>query len=317
LSAAMDHLHQARAIYQALTSEQPTNVQFRRAMLSVYSLMARVSGDSSTLNLGDTAGAVAFRRQSLAIAEELAAADPKNVLARNDLNYEYRILGILLSETNPAEAVGMLNKALEAETSALAPGKQLSSGYKVNYHTDIALPLLKMGDREGARQHISQAQELFRAIPSNSQSMMSVVGPDLQMAIGDLQLALGDSTGALENYRQALLLLEAQVPAAPFNMHGRSLLAGCYHRLGRLYAALASQVGQTNAPSVQQIEHWRTACTWYQKDLRIWNEWTKWGVSSAYDKTKREQAARALAQCQAMLEKLGASAQRRNHRAPA
>ena len=304
LPAAMDHLQQARAIYQALTLEQPTNVQFRRALISVYSLMARVSGDSSTLNLGDSAAAVALRRQSLAIAEELAAADPRNVLARNDLNYEYRILGILLSETNPAEAVALLNKALEGEKSALAPGKQLSSEYEVNYHTDIALPLLKMGDRAGARQHINRAQELFRAIPANRQSMMSVVGPDLRMAIGDVQAAVGDSAAALENYRQALLLIEAQVPAAPFNMHGRSQLAGCYNRLGRYHATLA---GQASLPAEQQLEHWRAARAWYQKELQVWNEWTKWGVSSVYDKTKREQAARALGHCQAMLEKLGDS----------
>ena len=57
-------------------------------------------------------------------------------------------------------------------------------------------------------------------------------------------------------------------------MQLRSDLADCYERLGANYAAVGDKT---------------SAREWYAKSVEVWKNWTKWGLSSAYN-IRREKA---------------------------
>lgn len=60
-------------------------------------------------------------------------------------------------------------------------------------------------------------------------------------------------------------------------MQLRRELADCYERLGAYYAAAHEEA---------------SAHEWYAKSVEVWRNWTKWGISSAYN-IRREKAAQA------------------------
>ncbi len=186
--------------------------------------------------------------------------------------------------------------------AATPAGRPVSREYEAMYHAEVAQPWLRMGNRAAARQHADQARELLRAIPSQKRMFTGEIADKLHLEIGDVLLQTGDLAGALENYRQALSFAEADAAARPFEMENRYGLAVCHEKLGKYHAALAAQAALSAA---QQAEHWRESRTSHQKAMQVWNEWSRWGKSGAFDVTRKEQTARALAECDAALAKLG------------
>lgn len=126
-------------------------------------------------------------------------------------------------------------------------------------------------------------------------------------SLADVSLDMGDLTGALEYNRQALTLAETSVAAHPADLYALWRLADCYERLGQYHAAHAAQTKRSLAT---RIESWREARAWYQKSLNVWDDWPKRAVSSVYNTTRRDRAARALAHCEAALARLGAKPER-------
>jgi tetratricopeptide (TPR) repeat protein len=98
-------------------------------------------------------------------------------------------------------------------------------------------------------------------------------------ALGDLSLDTGDRTRALDEYRRALEIAEKEVSAKPFMIPLRRDLADCYERLGAYHAG---------------AQQWSEAREWYRKSLTVWQEWTKWGVSSVYDQRRASEAEQAV-----------------------
>jgi tetratricopeptide (TPR) repeat protein len=101
--------------------------------------------------------------------------------------------------------------------------------------------------------------------------------------MGGLQLDMGDVAGALERYRQAQGLAEELASAIPSNLLSRRDLADTYEGLGLFYEG----------------RDWRQARAWHQKSLVIWAAWPSFAVSSRMDRSRRERAERAVAQCDA------------------
>jgi hypothetical protein len=117
---------------------------------------------------------------------------------------------------------------------------------------------------------------------------------------------MGNSGAAMEHSRQALALAEQEALACSTSLYARWRLADSYSSLGKLYEALAA--APKTAPE-QSRSHRSEACAWRQKALEVWDSWTQHGVSSVFNTTKREQAARSLAQCETALARLNAAPQ--------
>lgn len=123
-------------------------------------------------------------------------------------------------------------------------------------------------------------------------------------ALGDALLEIKNFAAALENYRKALAIAEDLAAASPSDLYSLWHLAESYARFGKLYSTLASNPGDATA---KRIESLRDSRTWHQKSLDIWNDWSGHAVSSVFDSTRRDEAARAVAQCNDALAKLESS----------
>ena len=86
-------------------------------------------------------------------------------------------------------------------------------------------------------------------------------------------------------------------------MYPRRDLADCYERHAAWYRLLATD---PKTAAADRITHWREARTWSQKHLAVWESWSNYAVSSVFNTTRRDKAARAVAECEAALARLGA-----------
>jgi hypothetical protein len=89
---------------------------------------------------------------------------------------------------------------------------------------------------------------------------------------------MDDRPAALRHLSRAVELAEKQFKNTPKMMHRHSALADAYSYLGKFFA------GHDNAQ----------ARDWYGKSLTIWREWTRWGVSTAFNQRKEREVAAAL-----------------------
>src|SRR5262249_33425878 len=101
-------------------------------------------------------------------------------------------------------------------------------------------------------------------------------------------------------------LAESLMTAKSSDLRLRYVLADNYSALGRYHTTLATRL---RTPS-ERIDHWQEARNWLNKSLSMWDDWGAHGASSVFNTSRREQVARALAQCDAALAKLSANPRR-------
>src|SRR5262245_12173898 len=80
--------------------------------------------------------------------------------------------------------------------------------------------------------------------------------------------------------------------ASPQDQHAQLRLIQTYEGLGRCYAALGAD---RMVPRGEQLSRRRAACEWRQEALALWVDWTSHVKASDFGKSRREQAARAVA----------------------
>jgi eukaryotic-like serine/threonine-protein kinase len=230
--------------------------------------LGHVMGNPLHLNLGDTAAAIRRHRNAVAIAEAniLEAAD---ALGHSDLASALNDLAGSLRDENPAESVETYRKGIGEweELIKAAPRNREYRDGLAEARWQIGHPLLKLGRRDEAFDEVRQSLAMVESTRAHN-------------ALGDLLLDAGDRTRALDEYRRALEMVEKEVAAKPFMMPLRRDLADCYERLGAYHAA---------------ARQWSEARDWYRKSLTVWQEWTKWGVSSVYDQRRAREAEQAVA----------------------
>ncbi|MGH9722309.1 MAG: protein kinase domain-containing protein [Bryobacteraceae bacterium] len=298
LTAALEQARQSVAMREALLAAQPVNVRRRRDVMNSYGEMARLLGRPDVLNLGDHTGALETSRKAIAIAEELARADPNNRMAQSDLVIELETACEILLERDPRASAETCQRALdlvEAITRRFNPQEQLW----ISTSTHLADAQRKLGQPakslETSRAALEAQKRLAPANTSRVDHRQNLVRSYNQ--IGAAQVDLGRVKEAIEDHRQALAIAEDLSRGRPSDMLLRRSLADCYEALGRAYAALANKTG----PHSERREHWRWACDWHRKSLAIWSQWRRWGVSSIYDTRRKDRAAAEVARCEAAL----------------
>jgi tetratricopeptide (TPR) repeat protein len=275
-----------------------------------HSWLGHLSGSPRYINLGNKGAALEHYRKGMAIAESLAASDAKNVLFRSDLPGAYQNIAEALSEDDPEQSVSFYRKALavtgsllEAEPNDVRHLRRLALCLR-----GMAAPLERMGDLQGARRNLRQALDTLRQLATKDPAYVNTQ-IDLHTtcyAIGDLALRVGELSGAEEHYRQALAFAESAM-ASNSTVYAMWRLADAYSGLGQYHAALAADKRASNE---ERLARWRESREWREKSLKVWDSWPERGVSSVFNQTRRERAARALAECDAALAKLTAAPNR-------
>ena len=277
LDGALQQARAAVAIAEALSKSNPVNAGYRRNLLNSYEQLAGVWSGINLPSFGNHVEALVEYAKVRAIAEELAAADPSNVMARSDLTLAYHGVCAALLEDDPPAAAAECRRA-----SAVA--EELRFGHEGGL---VKVLLASALGRSGERaESIRLAQEGLAILTQDAEQNRARprLRRDLVLAenrVGTLFLESGDSAGAEAHHRRALAMAEELVRLQSADPLLRRDLADCYESLGRLY----SHTG-----------NWSAAREWIHKSVDLWSQWPRWGVVSAYDARRKETAALALSQ---------------------
>ncbi|HNG31803.1 MAG TPA: serine/threonine-protein kinase, partial [Blastocatellia bacterium] len=307
VSGALDHYRQSLALLDPLLAKNAAEPRYLRAKMIALVWVGHLSGHPRYINLGDARAALQPYREALAIAEQLVAVDPKNARARQDVLGKHRLIGDILTPDRPAQAMDHYRQSLAVLNDLLSasPKDAQLLRWKGHLLAGMGVALRRLGDRTGALQNLRQAlqtwQELFARDAANLQTRSSLHATLLSLA--DTTLESGDHDGALQHYREALKLAETPPVEQSADLYVRWRLADSYSGLSRYHAARAAA-----APAAEKINHWREARQFAQQSLSLWEGWSRHAPSTDFDRRQREQAAHALAACDAALTKLGAAA---------
>lgn len=240
-----------------------------------------------------------------------ATLDPRNARAQLDLAVSYVGLGDVELETNARLGAEYFRKALDVVIKLLRESPENFSYLRRQeiYLTKLGAAELKLGDRVTALRHLRQAQEVLIKLTTRDPADMQVKGDqhgNLRV-LAELHLLTGEHETALGCYSQMLALAEQSVALSRKDLYARWRLAEAYAGLARCDSAslFKLSVGE-QAARQQQI------CEWRRKELTVWNEWSKLGVSSVFDQTRQAQAAQSVAECEAKLNRLTSG----SHRSP-
>ena len=155
-------VNRALRYLDALATEAKGNLSLHRELAAAYRKVGDVQGGFREANLGDTAGALASYRKSLAILEAVTAADPSNVEAQRELIRAHGKLGDLLALTGDRAGAIQQSKELLAIAERLSAADPANQADKVN----LARAYLDYGFKRADKEQWQAAlQDCQKAIP--------------------------------------------------------------------------------------------------------------------------------------------------------
>jgi eukaryotic-like serine/threonine-protein kinase len=145
-----------------LAAEAKGNLSLQRELAAAYQKVGDVQGGFREANLGDTAGALASYRKSLAILEAVTEADPSNIEAQRELIRAHGKLGDILA------LAGDRAGAIQQSQQLVAIAERLSAADPANQaeRRNLALAYLDYGFKRADKEHWQAAlQDCQKAIP--------------------------------------------------------------------------------------------------------------------------------------------------------
>ncbi len=301
---AAPYYRKSLALLDQLLANQPAEPRFLRARMISLIWMGNISGNPRFINQGDTQTALQHYQKALALAEQICAIDAKNARARQDLAGGHRLVAEILALDQPAKAVEQYQEALNIVTGLLKldPTEAQLLRRKGQYLRGMGDALRRLGDRQGALQNLQQAQQVWQELWTRDTSNLKTRAElhSTLLLLADTMLESGDHSGALEQYRQALTLAETPPVEQSADMYVRWRLADSYAGLSRYHTAHAATL-----PLAERPAQLREARQYAQQSLNLWEGWSQHAPSTSFDRRQREQAAHALAACDAALAKTG------------
>ncbi|MGH9721089.1 MAG: tetratricopeptide repeat protein [Bryobacteraceae bacterium] len=297
VAGSLENYRRALEICEDLARREPANAIYRRDLMGAYMSVGDMLGSPAYFNMGDPAGAIDAYGKGLALAERLAAEDPRNVLARRDLTNSLRRMANLQRDSDPAGAAERYRQSMAITEGLLKLDPQNSEWRRLHALNELQFgyALFKSGDRAAANRLLQSALETQRSL-SETDSTRTTYSQDLVTTyhfLGDLYLASNDEPLALATHVQALTLSNELVSRSPFDFYALFCLGDSYERLGRDHAAIARRRG----PGPTTKSRWQTARDYYAKGLDTWTEWDRRGASNPFNLRRKNQLAAAIAEC--------------------
>ena len=213
-TAAVQSLHKALAMRQAIASANPNNVEDLIALARAYQETGRVQWFS----LGGTKEGLQNLRQAVETAESATQIDPGNISAVEVLARAYQTLGDIQGGSGLRGGTADLHDALEnhrkalpllqrvADASPSDPGKtDLLSRATIGVGDDY----LRMGDSAQALKSYQKAEEVLQSVAEKVNN--AVYRREFAVChtrIGDALLMTGRASEALSHYRKEWEILQ-------------------------------------------------------------------------------------------------------------
>ena len=223
---AGDSYRKALAIREALVSEAPGTVDFRRKLAASYTKL----GDVLWISV-DIDGALEFYGKALALNKKLAEEFPNDTQIRSDLAIAYRNFGYMHAAHNRAE------EALENIRKSVAVFEQLTAddanNTKLQY--ELALSYDKTAETlTGLTDKHAEALSLMRKAQAIGERLAAAEPGSAKLrrgqAVGHFNVAqvsakLGDAREGLDSSRKALSIFTEMSSADPQNEEFRQAVA--------------------------------------------------------------------------------------------
>lgn len=285
------------AILREMLQKSPDNFRLKYILSDLYSELGAVAKAKE-----NSKEAAEQYQQSLAMAEEMAAQDPKNALARLNVRFQASLLGEVLLDVDPSQAVIMLRKALDRGPDA-RPLPPESRAHQLFTYLNLARALWLTGDRQGAEQTVNDMENLLHTVPASKMYASGLFVHNAHIRMGNLVTEMGDAAGGLNHLQQALQILRAYIAANPQFVAYRRELSNCYDALGHYHT---KQAARSDASYEQQLAGLKEARHWYQQNLTILQEHLKLSPNDSQSSKYALQASKNIAQCDSALSALAA-----------
>jgi len=241
---AMEAYRRAIEIREALLRSTPNNVLLRRSLMITYGNMGGNLGSPLYPNLGDTAGAEAAYGKALAIARELAAADPNNKLALSDLANALRLYATLdLPKEKYPQSLEKLQEAESIFKRLLAddPGSLSKLTWLMSTQTYAGRRLQELGDTEKA---VAYYRESLRAVDQllarNSSLNLLSQAMSAEKPLAELLCQQGRCEEALSVGRAGIARIDAVVASESERARLSGFRAGANAILADVHAAMGN-----------------------------------------------------------------------------
>ena len=272
LASALAEFRQELSLFESLSAADPRDVQARRNC----SLARKQIGDVLMRN-HDFRGALAEYRSSLDIDRNLASADPGNSQSVLDLSFSESKVGSALGKLGRTqEGLVLLRSAVASQEALIAkdPHHILLYNHLANSYTRLADCLLDSGDTKTAIENYHKAVAARLSFSERSPNSITNRGA-LAECYSNLAKALAssDREDALEQYANAVELLERLTVADRSNAQYRIALADALSNTARIYVNAAGRPGDAST----RIHDWTKATSFYQRSQELWIELERTG----------------------------------------
>lgn len=286
LQGAWTRYREAVAWLEKLTELEPDDTTHLKELEEAYRRCGDLQGNPAFFHFGDIEKALLYHRKALRIAEQLAARDPNDAMARAELSVALRRMAAVLRGAEPAQAIELYREALIIlqELIRRSPGDLSYQRDLANTHMGLASALRNNGKLKTALEELNEALKLQKEMLERNPER-AVVQEDMfeaTLTLGELKLAMRDSASAFESLMAALKRAQSLSNDRTDSLYSERCLALVYQRLGDYYAYRAGRsTGQSRAAHIS-IAH-----SWYDKALDIWSRWRSQNLAVPFS-TNRE-----------------------------
>jgi tetratricopeptide (TPR) repeat protein len=208
LAGAWRRYQEAVGWLEHLAEKDPENRMVEEQLEEAYRRCGDLQGNPSYFHFGDLDQALLYQRKSLRIAEQLAARDPKDAMARAQLSLALRRMGAVQRTAKPAEAVEFYRQALLHLRTLLDRAPEILTIREISRTRNSASRIaLNNAGRSKARLGCGALCYHHPAQYPGSNPERIVVREDLFDSIAtlaDIRLATRDFATALTSYKEAL-----------------------------------------------------------------------------------------------------------------
>jgi len=271
LEEGVEYLRKAAKVREDLTAQFPEDVLIARNLLITYGRLGDNTGGPYLLrNLGDSAQAIVYYRKAVAIAERLAAVDPRDRLAKNDLATALMRLGITLDGPGQWDDSLAILRRSETLFEEMLPTADPGS---TRERRPLSMVYEYLGHRLEAQGKPAEALPAYRRSVEISDALLArtpASPPDEYQLLCDhkalalLLASLGRRDEALQSAGRSVAMAEALASSKPVNNLNFRHPPSTYETTGQVYAALARSGGGS--------ADWTQARAWFARSRDAWGK---------------------------------------------
>jgi tetratricopeptide (TPR) repeat protein len=286
---ALENDREAITISEQLTRRFPSSKPLKRLLFTASQNIVLPLAGRDLMNVGDSDQAQLYARKALALAEEIAASDDKNVQARYDVSLAYATMGDSFRLVRREKAGEWYRKAIVL-SKELAPmyGAEARHWLAIR-DEDLAEVLVHRNQARERLQLLEEANPIRQELARTSlHGRLHLMGSYCQLS--DAEAAVGNLSQAKTYADKALPLLSEFDPASPSLLVLRDI-GRCYESLGNVQHQMAKDAHLTseNRQTAQA-----NARQWYLKSIGVWTDWRKRGAATPESEVERHKVERLL-----------------------